>query len=188
MSTFMRHPDLLTAENSLLLIIDVQEKFREHIHNFQETMHNIVVMAKGAKLLDVPVFVTEQYPHGLGKTVKEIAEVVELAQEFEKTAFSCCQDSNFNEALKKASKQQIVVCGIEAHVCVSQTVLDLLHMGYRVHVVVDAVSSRSLENKNRGLQKMQTAGALMTTVEMSLLELVGDSAKPVFKGVQRLIK
>jgi nicotinamidase-related amidase len=187
-STFMRHPDLLTAENSLLLIIDVQEKFREHIHNFQETMHNIVVMAKGAKLLDVPAFVTEQYPQGLGETVKEIAEVVELAQEFEKTAFSCCQDSNFIEALKKTDRKHIVVCGIEAHVCVSQTVLDLLHMSYRVHVVVDAVSSRNPENKKRGLQKMQTAGALMTTVEMSLLELVGDSGKPVFKSVQRLIK
>jgi len=185
---FMRHPDLLTAENSLLLIIDVQEKFREHIHNFQETMHNIVVMAKGAKLLDVPIFLTEQYPQGLGKTVSEIAEVVEFAQMFEKTAFSCCQESNFTDALKKTGKKQIVVCGIEAHVCVSQTVLDLLHMDYRVHVVVDAVSSRSLENKNLGLQKMQIAGALMTTVEMSLLELVGDSGKPVFKSVQRLIK
>jgi nicotinamidase-related amidase len=184
----MRHPDLLTAEDSLLLIIDVQEKFREHIHNFQETMHNIVVMAKGAELLDVSVFVTEQYPQGLGKTVSEIAQVVESAQKFEKTAFSCCQDSNFNEALKKTTKKQIVVCGIEAHVCVSQTVLDLLNLNYRVHVVVDAVSSRSPENKNIGLQKMQTAGALLTSVEMSLLELVGDSGKPVFKSVQRLIK
>ncbi len=188
MSTFMRHPDLLTAQNSLLLIIDVQEKFREHIHNFQETMHNIVVMAEGAKLLDVPVFVTEQYPQGLGKTVREIAEVVQLAQEFEKTAFSCCQDSKFIEALKNTGRKQIVVCGIETHVCVNQTVLDLLNLDYQVHVVVDAVSSRNPENKNRGLQKMQTAGALMSSAEMSLLELVGDSGKPVFKSVQRLIK
>jgi nicotinamidase-related amidase len=184
----MRHPDLLTAENSLLLIIDVQEKFREHIHNFQETMHNIVVMAKGAKLLDVPIFLTEQYPQGLGKTVSEISHAVEFTKVFEKTAFSCCQDFDFMDTLNKTGRRQIVVCGIEAHVCVSQTVLDLLHMNYQVHVVVDAVSSRNPENKKMGQQKMQAAGALMTTVEMSLLELVGDSGKPVFKSVQRLIK
>lgn len=184
----MRHPDLLTPENSVLLIVDVQEKFRGHIHNFQETLHNIGVMVQGAKLLEVPIFVTEQYPQGLGKTVSEVTELIEKSQNFEKTAFSCCQDEAFCEAIKNTHRRHIVVCGIEAHVCVNQTVLDLLNLGYRVHVVVDAVSSRNPENKKFGLKKMESSGALMTSVEMALLEFVQDSGKPVFKGVQRLIK
>lgn len=185
---FMRHPDLLTAENSLLLIVDVQEKFREHIHNFENTLQNIVSMAEGARLLSVPVVLTEQYPKGLGATVAEILAVAESSERFEKTAFSCCQEAEFNEFLKNSGRKQIIVCGIETHVCVNQTVLDLLNLGYQVHVVVDAVSSRKPENKNIGIEKMQIAGAHMTTVEMSLLELVKDSANPLFKSVQRLIK
>ena len=172
----------------MILIIDVQERFRDHIHDFKGMVENICKLIDASKILSLPVVITEQYPKGLGKSVSEILEKIGPNQQFEKTEFSSCQNQDVMETLQKFGRRQIIVCGIETHVCVNQTVHDLLANQYQVHVVVDAVSSRSLANKELGLTKMYAAGALPSCVEMALLELVADSAAPTFKPVQNLIK
>jgi nicotinamidase-related amidase len=184
----MRHPNLLHNENALLLIIDVQERFRDHIHDFEGMVENIGKLIEASKILNLPVVITEQYPKGLGKSVPEIRQKLGPNQQFEKTEFSSCQNQDVMDALQKSGRHQIIVCGIEAHVCVNQTVHDLLASNYQVHVVVDAVSSRFFADKELGLAKMYAAGALPSCVEMALLELVADSAAQTFKPVQTLIK
>ncbi len=184
----MRHNHLLQNENSLLFIIDVQERFRHHIFDFKSMVDSIVKLVEASKILNLPVLVTEQYPQGLGLIVPEIREKLGPNQQFEKTEFSSCQNPAVLDALQKLGRRQIIVCGIEAHVCINQTVHDLLANNYQVHVVVDAVSSRTLANKDIGLTKMYAAGALPSSVEMALLELVTDSAAQTFKAVQKLIK
>ena len=184
----MRHPNLLQNENSLLLIVDVQERFRDHIHDFKGMVDNIGKLVEASKILNLPVLITEQYPKGLGKTVSEIEEKLGAHQQFEKTEFSSCQNRAVMDALQRAGRRQIIVCGIETHVCVNQTVHDLLASHYQVHVVADAVSSRFVANKELGLAKMYAAGALPACVEMALLELVNDAAAQTFKPVQNLIK
>jgi nicotinamidase-related amidase len=187
-SIMTRHFNLLHNDNSALLIIDVQEKFRKHIAAFEPMAVNIVRLIEGCKLLDIPIFVTEQYPKGLGKTISEILNVLPGQHVYEKTAFSCCGSTDFSRALQRSERKQVIVCGIEAHVCVNQTVHDLLSANYSVHLIEDAISSRDTYNKEVALRKMALAGAIPSTTEMSLLELVQDSASAKFKDVQNLIK
>jgi nicotinamidase-related amidase len=183
-----RHFNLLHNDDSALLIIDVQEKFRRHITGFAPMAVNIVRLFEGCKILNIPTFVTEQYPKGLGKTISEILDVLPGQRIYEKTAFSCCDSTEFLQALKRSGRKQIIVCGIEAHVCVNQTVHDLLSANYSVHLVEDAISSRDIFNKEVAMRKMSLAGAIPSTTEMALLELVQDSASANFKAVQNLIK
>ena len=184
----MRHLKVLHNEQSALIVVDVQERFREHIHNFVPMVQNIVRLIEGCKILSVPVFVTEQYPKGLGHTVLEIKNLLGDLQPFEKSAFSCCGSSQFVKSLRDSQRKQLIVCGIEAHVCVNQTVHDLLAENYIVHIVEDAISSREANNKDIALRKMALSGAVPSSTEMALLELVGDSAAPTFKAVQDLIR
>ena len=184
----MRPPNLLNSEQAALLIVDVQEKFRAHIHDFDSMVKNIVRLVDAFKILNVPIFVTEQYPKGLGKTVLEIQKSLTVHNTFEKTAFSCLGSSEFLNALGNAKRTQILVCGIEAHVCVNQTVHDLLAKEFKVHIVEDAISSRDLSNKEIALRRMALSGAVPSSTEMALLELVKDSASDSFKAVQALIR
>jgi nicotinamidase-related amidase len=183
-----RHFNLLHNDNAALLIIDVQEKFRKHIAGFEPMAVNIVRLIEGCKILDIPTFVTEQYPKGLGKTISEILDVMPEQQVYEKTAFSCCGSSLFLHALQHTARKQVLVCGIEAHVCVNQTVHDLLSANFSVQIIEDAISSRDTYNKEVAMRKMALAGAIPSTTEMALLELVQDSASAKFKDVQNLIK
>ncbi|HEY9756158.1 MAG TPA: hydrolase [Oculatellaceae cyanobacterium] len=184
----MRHFNLLKKEHAILVVVDVQEKFRQHIAQFEQMVKNIVRLIEACKILEIPVIVTEQYPKGLGATVLEIHRAVEGKSTFEKTAFSCCGSDEFTESLRIAGRNQIMVCGIEAHVCVNQTVHDLLARNYSVHIVEDAISSRDLNNKDVALRKMLHSGAIPSCTEMALLELVEDANAPSFKGVQTLIR
>lgn len=184
----MRHPRLLTSQNAVLLIVDVQERFRAVMGDFPELIKNISILAKACKILKVPVVVTEQYPQGLGSTVAEIQAALGEHKQFEKSCFSTCGSIEFDEWLKQKNRKQIIVSGIEAHVCVSQSVHDLLARDYQVHVVTDAIASRIPRNKEVGIQKMTSSGALFSSVEMALFEMLQESGTDDFKAVQKLVK
>ncbi len=184
----MRHPRVLDSQKAVLLIVDVQESFRKHIPEFSDLTRNIAILVEASKILQLPVFVTEQYPQGLGKTVAEISACVGNHQHFEKSCFSCCGSEPFLDALNGTGRKQIIVCGIEAHVCISQTVHDLLAQGYSPHIVSDAVASRFPKNKEVGLSKMVASGAVLSSVEMALFEMLIESGTENFKAVQRLVK
>jgi nicotinamidase-related amidase len=186
-----RHKNLLDAHSCLLVVIDVQERFRPHIDQFEEMAANVATLVKASETLLLPVVVTEQYTKGLGPTVAEIKNLERADRPwrfFEKNCFSAAAAVGFTEHLTRLGRKQIVVCGIEAHVCVNQTVHELLHLGYQTHVVVDAVASRTAANKKTALQKMFAAGALPATVEMVLFEMLVEAGTANFKQVQSLVK
>ncbi|MBS1993076.1 MAG: hydrolase [Cyanobacteria bacterium SZAS LIN-3] len=185
-----RHKNILNAANSVLLVIDVQERFRPHIEGFSGLTAAIVTLVKGCDALAVPVIVSEQYTKGLGPTVNEIKKLESAApwHYFEKNCFSTVGADGFLSCLKKLGRSQIIVCGIETHVCVNQTVHGLLELGYQPHIVVDAVASRSEINKKIGLEKMIGSGAQPTTVEMALFEMLVEAGTAKFKEVQSLVK
>ena len=184
----MRHPRILDSQESVLLIVDVQESFRKQLKELDLLTRNITILAEAAKILKIPVILTEQYPQGLGKTIAEIAACLGEHKYFEKTAFSCCQATGFVDELEQIGRKQVVICGIEAHVCVNQTVHELIDKGYSVHVVKDAVASRSERNKEIGWEKMISSGAVPSSVEMALFEMLAESGTEPFKAVQRLVK
>ncbi len=185
----MRHENTLDAAHSALVIIDVQEAFRPSIPDFAELSARIALVAHAAQLLGVPLLVTEQYPKGLGHTAAEIRAVLppSLAP-IEKSAFSSCGAQTFTDELERLRIRQALVCGIEAHVCVNQTTHDLLARGYQVHLLADCIASRAAHNRETGLAKMQRSGALPSSIEMALFELMRDARHEQFKAVQKLIK
>jgi nicotinamidase-related amidase len=185
----MLHENTLELGRAALAVIDVQESFRPHIPDFGTLAARVALVARAAQLLGVPVVVTEQYPKGLGRTVDEIrAALPEEFEPIEKTAFSSCGAQTFVARLEEAGARQVLLCGIEAHVCVNQTAHDLLARGYQVHLLTDCISSRTAENRRVGLDKMQRSGALPSSTELALFELMRDARHEQFKAIQKLIK
>ncbi len=182
------HASILDSQKASLLIVDVQESFRKVLPDLANLTRNISILVEAAKILKLPVIVTEQYPQGLGKTVSEISACLGEHSYFAKNSFSCLGAEGFLQSLADSGRKQVIVCGIEAHVCVSQTVHDLISQGYCVHLVADSVSSRNPKNKEVGIERMLLAGALPSTVEMALFEMLTRSGTDNFKAVQRLIK
>jgi nicotinamidase-related amidase len=185
----MPHENTLDLSRTALAIIDVQESFRPHIPDFAEVAARCALVAHAARLLGVPVLVTEQYPKGLGRTAVEIRAV--LSEEFEpieKTAFSSCGAAAFVSKLGEAGARQVLLCGLEAHVCVNQTAHDLLARGFQVHLLADCISSRAAHNRQAGIDKMMRSGALPSAIELALFELMRDARHEQFKAVQKLIK
>ena len=175
---------VLDRERAALVVVDVQEGFRPAVLDFERVARNAGVLVQGARTLAVPVVVTEQYPKGLGHTAPEVAEHLEAAEPLEKVCFSAADAEGFD----LDGRDQALVCGIESHVCVSQTAHGLLDRGLEVHVARDAVTSRTEENKELGLHKMESSGAVLTSVETALFELLGAAGSDEFKAVQGLIK
>jgi nicotinamidase-related amidase len=174
----------LDADRTALVVIDVQEGFRPAIPGFERIAKATATLIQGAEAIGIPVLITEQYPKGLGETVPEVSEhLPEGARPLEKVVFSAAEADGFD----LAGRDQALVCGIETHVCVNQTALDLLADGVDVQVAEDAVGSRTEENKRVGLHKMERAGAEITSVETALFELLGRAGTDEFKQVQRLI-
>jgi nicotinamidase-related amidase len=171
---------LLDSERATLVVVDVQEGFRPY-ESFAGVADACAKLVQAARILDVPRVVSEQYPKGLGHTAPEIG--LEDERPIEKTVFSAARAAGFD----LGERDQAVVCGIETHVCVSQTVHDLLECGIEVYVPADAVGSRHGIDYERGLERLQRAGAVVTTVEAALFELLGRAGTPEFKEVQRLI-
>lgn len=185
----MAHPNTLDGSKSALLVVDVQEAFRNVIDKFDRLTSRIMIAVRGFQILERPVFVTEQYPKGLGRTADEIREV--LSPDFhyiEKTAFSSCGPAILEGQLRTAGISQVVVCGLETHICVNQTTHDLLNRGFSVHLLADCVVSRTKENRRIGLQKMFASGAISSSVEMALFEMMRDATHEKFKEIQRLVK
>lgn len=188
MNQTTRHPRLLDAVDAALLVIDVQEKFRSVQQGFEDMLAGCIKLVKTFQILDLPIWVTEQYPKGLGKTVPELTEVLQPTEALEKTAFSSYGCEGLPELISQSKRRTILVCGIETHVCVNQTVHDLLAADYRVHVAVDAIESRHAINREVALKKMEQSGAVLTTTEMAAFELLVDAKNKKFKEVQALFK
>lgn len=179
---------MLKKENAALVVIDVQGKLATLMHQKETLFANVIRMIKGARVLGIPILWTEQLPDKLGVTAPEIAAVFGDMKPFVKSTFSCCGDSAFLRELRKLDRKQILVTGIEAHVCVYQTTMDLLAAGYEVHLVQDAVSSRIKENYYLGLEKMKDSGAKLTSVEMSLFEMLQVAEGDLFKQIIQIVK
>jgi nicotinamidase-related amidase len=172
-------------------MVDVQERFRPHIDQYEGLVAKICTMVRAAQTLALPVVITEQYTRGLGPTVAEIKDLEpqdKAWKYFEKNCFSAASAPGFADYLRGLQRRQVIVCGIETHVCVNQTVHELLQLNYQVHVVEDAVASRTAANKEAGLKKMYASGALPASVEMLLFEMLVEAGTPNFKQVQSLVK
>ena len=180
--------ELLDRRRSCLLVVDVQERLLPVIHENELLLQNIRRLVSGADILGLPIIVSEQYPKGLGPTVAPLAEILEQARRLEKITFSCMRDQSIADMIRETSRDSILVCGIESHVCVLQTVLDALCRGFRVHVAADAVSSRTPENKWIALERMREAGAVITSTESALFELLEKAGTREFKKISALVK
>jgi nicotinamidase-related amidase len=185
----MQHPNTLRLAQSALTVIDMQEAFRNKIKDFGEVANRIATMVAAVNLLQMPVVVSEQYPKGLGHTATEILEVLPSSTEIiEKTSFSSCGAKAFLSQLEKAGAKQVIVCGIEAHICVNQTVHDLLSEGFQVHLLIDCITSRRKDNKKVAIRKMTLSGGVPSSVELALFEMMRDARHEQFKAIQGLIK
>jgi nicotinamidase-related amidase len=171
-----------------LLVIDIQQPLLDVMWNRDTLLLNAPRLIAGARLLGVPIVVTEQNPTRLGATVPPVAEALGEHTPLSKMSFSCCGEEPAMRAIEAPNREAWLLCGVEAHVCVSQTALDLLARGHRVHVVSDATGSRTRANREAGLERVRQAGAVVTTTEMALFELLGTAEAEQFKAVQRLIR
>lgn len=183
-----RHPLILKRNKTGLLIIDLQERILPVINNYENVLQNALKLIKGFKTLNLPIFFTEQYPKGLGQTSKIILDELEGYTAFQKMSFSCSGAEGLFEEFVNKNLKQIVVCGIEAHVCVQQTVLDLIANEFQVNLVADAVSSRKQIDYEIAISRMQTLGAEVTTTESVLFELLEVCGTNEFKEISRIIK
>lgn len=183
-----RHPVLLDRKRCGLLIVDIQEKLLPVMAAPDRVVENSVKLIEGFQILDAPVFVTEQYPKGIGPTAAPVKQVLGKTQIREKTTFSCCGIPDLVQTMRRKKIDQVVVCGIESHVCVWQTTMDLLHAGVSAYVVRDAVSSRNPEDMDTAIKRMQSSGAHVTTTEMVLFELLERAGTEEFKKIMKRIK
>lgn len=185
----MTHGRMLARDASALLVIDVQEGYRGLTVNHDRMVRGVRTLVEAATLMAVPILATEQYPKGLRHLQPEVAEgFAPGTPVIEKMSMSCCGQPVFVDRLRSLAAAQVVVCGIEAHACVNQTVHDLLDRGYQVHVPYDAISARAAHDYEIGWQKMIGSGAVPATVEMICLEWVRTAEAPQFKAIHKLIK
>jgi len=182
------HPMLLRREHTGLLVIDVQERLHQVMWQKERVEENARKLIRGFQILSLPVLVTEQYPKGLGPTVESLRDLLGELRPYEKLHFSCCAVEPLMNEIERRDLFQIVLCGIETHVCVVQTALDLLHHGYQVHVPADAVSSRRKLDWYTALERMRRSGVVVTTTESVLFELLDVAGTPEFKEVAALVK
>lgn len=178
----------IKKNDTIALVIDIQERLLPHINGHQELLKKTGILLEGMKTLEVPVLLTEQYRKGLGATVPEISQHLEPFKPMEKMTFSCCDDNAFTLALETHAKKNVVICGIETHVCVLQTTIDLLEKGYQPVVIGDCTSSRTPADKAIALERMRQEGAIISTYESILFELARVSGTPEFKAISKLVK
>ena len=178
---------MLNRENAVVIFIDVQGRLSELVDGADALFKNLRRLLEGMKVLDVPVIVTEQIPEKLGPTRDEFQSLITGAP-ITKTSFSCCGEPAFLQTLVKTSRRHIILCGIETHVCVYQTAIDLLAAGYEVYAVADAVSSRDPANKTLALRRMEDEGVKLTGTEMVLFEILGNAKDPAFKTILKIVK
>ncbi|MFX0096077.1 MAG: hydrolase [Candidatus Hodarchaeota archaeon] len=185
-----KHVSLLKREGLGLIVIDVQERMLPAVFESQRVQKNVEILVEGFKVLDIPIIVTEQYPKGLGLTIPELQTKLPAYDPFEKVTFNCFDEGNgtFLDLLRSKKFKALLICGVEAHVCVVQTVLDALANNFGVHVAVDAISSRNKLNWHYAIVRMREAGAILTTTESALFELLVQAKTPEFKKISALVK
>ncbi len=181
-----RSPDLMSASDTGLLVVDVQQKLIGLIDGYTRIVWNIRRLIDAAKLLGLPVLATEQYPQGLGPTTAELLS--RLDRVFEKTAFSCGGSAELCREMASLGRRKWLVCGIEAHVCIQQTVLDLLAEGFVVYVAADAIGSRGKMDYEIALRRLETSGATLTSMEAAMFEWCQDSKAPQFKAISQMVR
>ena len=179
---------MLDTEKCCLVVVDVQGKLAQLMHGKEALFKNIPILITAAKILQIPILWCQQCPDALGQTIPEIVQLLADNEPINKAAFSCCGADQFNSKLNELSRSQILLCGIESHVCVYQTAFDLLAKGFEVNVVADAVSSRTPDNKQIALSRMAAEGAGISSVEMALFELLRTAEHPKFRQIAKLIK
>ncbi len=182
----MPHPTQMSAGDTGLLVIDVQEKLIPLIPGSAGLIRNIAFLIDAARILQMPVQATEQYPKGLGATVAELAQ--RLPERPDKVAFSCCAIPSVVDSFRRAARPKILLAGIETHVCVQQTALDLLALGFRVYIPADGVTSRYAVDHEQTLRRLENAGATITTCESAVFEWIGAAGTPEFKEISRLVQ
>jgi nicotinamidase-related amidase len=182
----MSHPTQMSAADAGLLVIDVQEKLMPFIRDAATMTRNIAFLIDAARMLQIPVQATEQYPRGLGPTVPDLA--TRLPERPDKVAFSSCAVPSVTESFRRSGRSKIVLAGIETHVCVLHTALDLLALDFRVYVAADAVSNRYAVDHEYALRRLEQAGAVLTTSETTVFEWVGAAGTPAFKEISRLVQ
>lgn len=183
---------MFLKENTALVIIDVQGKLAQLMHNKEELFNSIQTLIRGMAILEVPVIWMEQLPEKLGATSPEVATLMaELMPDLKpiaKSSFSCCGNGGFMERLSSINRKQLLLVGIEAHICIYQTAVELLDRGYEVQVVADCVSSRARENKKIGIRRIVQAGGAETSTEMIIFELMKAAEGDTFKKMVKVIK
>lgn len=178
----------MDPQDSVLVIIDVQGKLAELMQDKEALFANLERMARGARVLGIPIIWNEQVPEKLGPTIPQLAEALAGLEPLPKNAFSCAGNPRFLDRLAQTSRKGVILVGIETHICVYQTARDLLEAGYRVEVVADAVSSRTAANKSVALERIRALGAGVTSTEMVLFELLGSADREEFRAISRLVK
>jgi nicotinamidase-related amidase len=179
---------MLHTQNSVLVLVDIQSKLAERMHEKEALLDNLQRLIRGMQALQVPILWAEQIPDKMGPTVECVRQLLNGLQPIAKASFSCYGDARFLQALAATGRKQAIVAGIEAHVCVLQTAVDLEAHGYRVDVVADAVSSRTLSNKLLALERMKASGVHLASVELVLFELMRTAEHPAFRDVLRIVK
>jgi len=183
-----RHENLLSRTSTALVIIDIQEDLARVMEERFQVIDSVTKLVKGFQILGLPMFPMEQYPKGLGRTVEQLRTLLEDYEIVEKKSFSVLRVHSILEGLKKSNVKQVVLVGMETHVCISQSALDLQNLGYQVHVVADGVCSRKESDHAFALTRMAHAGIALTTTEAVLFELLETSDAPEFKQISALVK
>lgn len=178
----------ILKENTLGLVIDYQERLLPHIYENQQLLANTLILIEGLKALAIPIIVTEQYRKGLGVTVPEIKDLFSPFNPIEKVSFSCYDDQAFGKALAATGQKSVVICGIEAHVCVLQTAIDLMESNYVPVVVANCISSRKPDDKQTAIKRMRQEGIIITSCEAILFELCRVAGTDPFKAISKLVK
>jgi nicotinamidase-related amidase len=178
----------LNRENTIGVVIDFQEKLLPHIYKKDEILKRSLIMVKGLRALNVPIVVTQQYTKGLGNTIEPINNAIGNFSYIEKKTFSCYREPSFIKVMNRSGKRNVVIMGIESHICILQTALDLLYNNFNPVVVIDAISSRNKEDMDIALWRMRDVGCIMTTTESILFELCRQAGTPEFKEISKLVK
>ena len=177
----------IKKSDALLIIVDVQEKLFPHIDHACDILEKILILAKGFQILQIPILLTEQYPKGLGHTISPLKTVLDSIEPYAKTTFSAAHDETIRQEILNCGRNQIILVGLEAHICILQTAKDLLAMGKEVIIVNDAISSRSIYDFSTAIAELRDYGARITSTETLLFELLRDAKTPEFKEITALI-
>ena len=184
----MMSKGLIKLEESILCVIDIQERLIPHIANRDEVIRNTNILIQSARELDVPILLTEQYPKGLGQTIDAVAEHLDGIAPIEKTTFGCMGCAEFTQAVESRQRHTLILCGIETHVCILQTALAALDRARGVVLAADATGSRTEANRDYAIERMRDADLTIATTEMILMEWLIDAKHPKFKALARLMK